>query len=139
MKVAKIMHKGATTIAPDTAVAAIAKTMAKNDIGAMPVASKGKIVGMVTDRDIACRAFADGLDMESLSARDIMSKKVVSCQQDDEIEDALKLMRKKRVRRLVVLDGKDKVAGMLSLGDMAAHLTPKQSKRVLKAVAQPHL
>jgi len=138
MKVKKVMHKGATTVTPDASLKAVAKTMRKKDIGAVPVKEKGRLIGMVTDRDIACRGLANGADMKDLTARDVMTKKIVSCGINDDIGDAMDLMKKKKIRRLAVLNGKDKLAGMLSLGDLTSSMRPKQSRRLLKAITAHH-
>jgi len=138
MKVKKVMHKGATTVAPDASLKAVAKAMRKKDIGAVPVKERGRLIGMVTDRDIACRGLANGGAMEDLTARDVMTKKVVSCGVNDDIGDAIDLMKKKKIRRLAVLNGKDKLAGMLSLGDLTSSMRPKQSRQMLKAITAHH-
>ena len=138
MKVKDAMHKGTRCVEPSTAVSEIAKQMRDNDIGAMPVWADGKLVGMVTDRDITCRAMADGADFFNLTARDIMTKNVISCSPEDDIAVAIKAMETKKVRRLPVTDSQRGMVGMLSLGDVSHKINKEVSGEVLRAVSAHH-
>jgi CBS domain-containing protein len=138
MKVKDAMHKGTNCVEPSTAVWEIAKQMRDNDIGAMPVWADGKLVGMVTDRDITCRAMADGIDRGNLTARDVMTMNVVSCSPEDDIAVAVQAMEKKKVRRLPVTDSQRGMVGMLSLGDVSHKLNNELSGEVLRAVSAHH-
>lgn len=138
MKVKDVMHKGATCVSPSTHVDAIARQMRDADIGAVLVKADGKLVGIVTDRDIACRALADGKDVERISAMDVMTSKVVCCSPDDEIDRAIETMETKQVRRLPVTDGESNLIGMVSLGDISHKVGPELSGRVLRAVSAHH-
>ncbi|MEM8752471.1 MAG: CBS domain-containing protein, partial [Pseudomonadota bacterium] len=91
MKVKEAMHADAEWRAPDTSLAEIAALMRSNDIGAVPIGENDRLVGMVTDRDIALRAFADGKDPSAMTASDVMSKGVVYCTTAEEIGDAIHL------------------------------------------------
>src|SRR5690606_21846597 len=119
MKVKDAMHKGAEWVEPQTPVAEVAKKMRDLDIGAIPVGENDRLVGMVTDRDIACRAVANGQSPSALTARDVMSKGIFYCRDDEELEDAMRIMEQKQVRRLPVIDNNKRMVGMLSLGDIA--------------------
>ena len=138
MKVKNMMHKGIECIAPDMPVTEVASLMRKTDIGALPVKGDGQLVGIVTDRDIACRAVAEGGDISKMMASDVMSKNVVSCTADDDVADAIHLMEKKRIRRLPVTDSNKDVIGMLSLGDISHKLSKDLSGEVLRAVSAHH-
>ena len=74
---------------------------------------------MVTDRDIACRAVADGIDCNKLTTRDVMTKGVVYCLDSEDVDDAIRIMEQKQVRRLPVINEKKRLVGMLSLGDIS--------------------
>src|SRR5574342_447923 len=100
MKVKDVMHKGAEWVAPDTALVDVAKKMRDVDIGAIPIGENDRLIGMVTDRDIACRGVANGRDCTKLTARDVMSKGNFYCSDSEELEDALRVMEQKQVRRL---------------------------------------
>ena len=138
MKVKDAMHKGTSYVEPSTAVWDIARQMRDNDIGAMPMWADGKVVGMVTDRDITCRAMADGVDRGNLTARDVMTLNVVSCSPEDDIAVAIKAMEAKKVRRLPVTDSQHRLVGMLSLGDVSHQISQKISGEVLRAVSAHH-
>jgi CBS domain-containing protein len=138
VKVNDVMHKGTSCVEPSTAVWEIARQMRDNDIGAMPVWADGKLVGMVTDRDITCRAMADGAGQGNLTAQDIMTKNVISCSPEDDIAVAVKAMETKKVRRLPVTDSQRGMVGMLSLGDVSHKLNKELSGEVLRAVSAHH-
>jgi CBS domain-containing protein len=138
MKVRQVMHKGVAACQPSTPVAQVAMMMKADDIGAVPVSENGKIVGMVTDRDIAVRAFADGRDPEKLIARDVMSASVSCCGEDEEIDKAVRLMEVRKIRRLPVTDAKSKLVGILSLGDISHAVSQSVSGELVKAVSAHH-
>jgi CBS domain-containing protein len=93
---------------------------------------------MVTDRDIACRGLADGRDPATLTARDVMSSPIVYCRSEEEVEDAVHLMERFRIRRLPVIDDQKRMVGMLALGDIAATARMELSGEALHGVAQHH-
>ncbi|MDP4005618.1 CBS domain-containing protein [Methylobacterium sp. NEAU K] len=138
MKVKDVMHKGAAFVAPDTPVSTIAKQMRDADIGAIPVKANGHLLGIVTDRDIACRALADGKDPRQMTAKDVMTSKVVVCAPDDEIAHAIKTMESKQIRRLPVTDSDEALIGMVSLGDISHKAGKDLSVEVLRAVSAHH-
>jgi CBS domain-containing protein len=138
MKVKDVMHKGTTTVQLDTPVREIAKQMLKFDIGAIPVRANGKLVGMVTDRDITCRALANSGKVDAMTAKDVMTKKVISCSPEDDIASAVKTMEAKKVRRLPVTDSGKGVVGMLSLGDVSHKVSKQLSGEMLRAVSAHH-
>lgn len=138
MKVKQAMHKGVEAREPSTPVSEIAKLMKTSDIGAVPITENGKFVGMVTDRDIAIRAFGNGRDTTNLHARDIMTSGVTCCKEDDKISDAVHLMEERKIRRLPVLNTQSQVAGMLSLGDISHAVRKNVSGELVKAVSAHH-
>lgn len=119
MQVKEVMHSGMEWVAPDTLVPAIAQKMRDLDIGAIPVCEQDRPIGMVTDRDIACRAIADGRDVSSLTARDVMTAGVICCRDSEELDDVVHVMEDKQVRRLPAVDKDGTMVGMLSLGDVS--------------------
>ncbi len=137
MKVRDIMHKGATCVESDTPMREIARCMRDCDVGAIPVKSKDQIIGIVTDRDIAC-AIADGGDIEKMTAQDIMSENVVCCSPEDDVDAAVELMERSQIRRLPVIEAQGGMIGMLSLGDISHQAGAKISSEVLRAVSAHH-
>ncbi|HWP25858.1 MAG TPA: CBS domain-containing protein [Xanthobacteraceae bacterium] len=138
MKVRTVMHKGATSVQLDTPVREIARRMRKYDIGAVPVRANGAVVGMITDRDIACRALGRTGNVARLTAKDVMTPKVVTCSPDEDIASAIRKMERKKVRRLPVVNGNGAVVGMLSLGDIAQKVAKQLSGEILRAVSAHH-
>ncbi len=139
MKVKDVMHKGATCVEPSTPVRDIAKRMRASDVGALPVKANGHLVGIVTDRDITCRAIGDSGDVSKMTARDVMTGDVVCCSPDDDIDVALEVMEAKQIRRLPVTDSHKAMIGMLSLGDISHKLSKDKSGEVLRAVSGHHI
>ena len=138
MKVKDAMHKRATWVTPDTSIRAAAKLMRDEDIGAIPVGENDRLVGMITDRDIACRGLANGKDVAKLTVGRVVTKPIVYCRAKDKLEAAAKIMEKKGVRRLPVIDENKRMVGMLSLGDISSKAPKLLSGEVLRAVSAHH-
>ncbi len=94
MKVKEMMHKGVEWVSPDTPVATLAKKMLQYDVGALPIGENDRLIGMVTDRDIAMRGVAKGKDISKLTAKDIMTKNVIWCRDSESMDDAARIMEK---------------------------------------------
>ena len=133
MKLAAIMTGGIETITPHASLAEAAKKMASQDIGSLPVCDEPRrVVGIITDRDITVRAVARGMDPNQTRVEDVMTRDVLCCSSESEVEDACELMERRQVRRLLVT-GQDEVpVGIVSLGDIALCLRESQSGEVLK-------
>jgi CBS domain-containing protein len=138
MKVKNAMHKNAEWVSPETPIAQVAKKMKDLDIGSLPVGENDRLIGMVTDRDIACRGVADGRDVSNLTARDVMSKGIVYCNDTEDLDDAVRLMETKKIRRLPVINDKKRMVGMLSLGDVSHAASREMSGEVIAAVSAHH-
>jgi CBS domain-containing protein len=139
MKVKDVMHKGTTCVEPGTPVREIAKRMRDSDVGAIPVKADGRLVGMVTDRDITCRALADSGNPAKLTAKDVMTNDVVCCSPDDDVQVAIEAMEAKQIRRLPVTDSHKTMIGMLSLGDISHKVSKELSGEMLRAVSGHHV
>ena len=138
MKVKDVMHKGVDWVSPDTPITEIAKLMCDHDIGAIPIGENDKLIGMVTDRDIALRAVADGKDISRLTARSVMTKGIAWCRDTDDVSQALHIMGSKQVRRLPVIDKNKRMVCLLSLGDLAHTASPRIAVDAAKAVSGHH-
>jgi CBS domain-containing protein len=138
MKVKNVMHKGATWVAPEMSLKKVAYKMRREDIGAVPVGEKDRLIGMVTDRDICCRGVGSGRDVSKMTAKDVMTKPIVYCEAEQDFDEALRIMRKAKVRRLPVIDTKKRMVGFLSLGDISAKAKKKMSGATLKALSAHH-
>jgi CBS domain-containing protein len=139
MKVKDVMHRGVVCVEPTATVKEIAIRMRDSDIGAIPVRADGRLVGIITDRDVACRGVADKADIGKMTAQEIMSKHVVCCSPDDDLDLAIDAMEASQIRRLPVTDSHKKIVGMLSLGDLSRGVGKDKSGEVLRAVSSHHL
>lgn len=119
MKISEIMSERVVTIDQREPVIAAARLLKRMNLGALPVTDRsGKLVGMLTDRDIVVRCVAAGGNAREMTVGDIMSRGVVTVSPDSEVSDATRRMGRGQVRRLPVVEG-GKLVGMLSLADMA--------------------
>jgi CBS domain-containing protein len=138
MKVKDVMHCGASWIDPDAPLTDVADRMRNEDVGAIPVGENDKLIGMVTDRDIVVRGLSGDADPLQLTARDVMSKPIIFCLANEDVEDAVRIMERKQVRRLPVIDEHRRMVGMLSLGDVVAKASPSLCSETLRAVSAHH-
>jgi CBS domain-containing protein len=138
MKVKQAMHEGVQWVDPSTSVKELARLMREHDIGAIPIGENDRLVGMVTDRDIVCRGVAEGIDTNKTTARQVMSKGIVFCRDEEELDDAARIMEHKKVRRLPVINKDKRMIGMLSLGDVAEAGPRDLMGEVMKSVSAHH-
>lgn len=118
MKISQIMSEEVTVCAPSDTIRQAARIMDDIDAGALPVGENDRLVGIVTDRDIAIRAVAEGLGPET-PVREVMTDGVHYCFEDEDVEDVSQQMADLQVRRLVVLNRGKRLVGVISLGDIA--------------------
>jgi len=117
-KISDVMSSDVQTISPDATIEEAAQEMRDGDFGLVPVAEDEELLGVITDRDIAIRAVAEGKDPSTL-VREIMSEEVVWASEDDSVEDAARIMSDHQIRRLSVVDAEQHLVGIVSLGDFA--------------------
>ena len=139
MDISKAMHAHADWVSAETPVSEVARMMRADDIGAIPVGKDDRLIGMITDRDIATRVVAEGLDPEKTSAEQIMTRGIVFCRTHETVEDAIHLMDQRKIRRLPVINDKKRLVGMLSLGDVAHAVSRELSGELLHGVADHHV
>lgn len=135
MKVSEVMTAQVVTATPRSTVAEVAQSMAKVESGAVPVTDDGKVVGLITDRDIVLRVVAENLPL-STPVSEVMTEGVETCREEDNVADASAKMGAKQIRRLVVLNDRGGLAGMLSLGDIALEYGAKQVGRTLEEISE---
>lgn len=104
---------------PDDSLELVAKLMRERDCGVIPICKGRKVVGMVTDRDITCRAVAAGRNASEVPVSEIMTSPVYSVHEHEDVQAAVDLMEEKQVRRLPVLDENDDLAGIVAPSDLA--------------------
>jgi CBS domain-containing protein len=139
MKVRDVMSKDVEVIDPDTTTVQEAAMKMRNiDVGLLPVCSDNRLVGMVSDRDIAIRAVADGRDPTKTRIADVMTGEIYFAREDQEINDAAKVMREHQVRRLPVLDKEQRLVGIVALADLAVRVKDEAvTVGVLDEVSKP--
>lgn len=138
MKVKDAMHAGVSWIDPGAPLSDIAEQMRKDDIGSLPVGEDDRLVGMVTDRDLVLRGLGGKDDPLHLTARDVMSKPIINCTANEDLEDAVRITERKQIRRLPVIDENHRMIGMLSLGDIAAKASASVAAETMRAVSAHH-
>jgi CBS domain-containing protein len=137
MQLKEIVTNPVETVGPESSLLDAAKTMLARDLGWLPVQEEGKVIGVITDRDITIRGVAAGLDAKKTKVQDVMTRQVFSCSSDGTVEDACTLMEEEQVRRLVVVDDNDELVGIVSLADIALQTRGGQSAEVLKKITEP--
>lgn len=123
MKVSKFMTRDVQLASPTQTIREAAQLMAKLDAGALPVAQDDRLVGMITDRDIAIRAVAQGKSPDT-AVKDVMSQEVLYCFDDQELKEIARNMGDVKVRRLPVVNRDKRLVGIISLGDLALNEAP---------------
>jgi CBS domain-containing protein len=121
MLVKDVMTRQPEWIDPETTLLNAAKKMHDKHIGSLLVGENDRIIGMVTDRDIACRGVAQDLNPAKTPVSKVMTKGIIWCFDDQTIEDAAHLMETKKVRRLAVMNREKRLVGFLSVDDLAHH------------------
>jgi CBS domain-containing protein len=137
MLVKEIMTPTMDSVGSDFSLQETARRMRDVNVGSLPVWERGELLGMITDRDICCRAVAEGRDPARTTVGEIMSRDVSYCFGDDDIAEAAQLMERKHIRRLAVLNHDRTMAGFLSVDDLAHH-SHKLAGYVLDAARATH-
>jgi len=141
MKIRDLITGHPETCAPEANLQTVAAMMVKHDCGAIPVVGEGaksRPLGLVTDRDIVARSVARGEDPRRLHASDAMTPNPVTIRRDEGIERAAELMAEHQIRRLLVVDENDDLAGILSLGDVARTRPDQDTARTVERVSEPN-
>jgi CBS domain-containing protein len=138
-KISEVMTTRPRAVEPQTSVREAARLMESEDVGSLPIVQDGaRLVGVVTDRDIAVRVVGRGLDAEETTVADIASPDVVTVTPDDDLDDALTLMARAQVRRLPVVVRDDELVGIVSQADVArSDAKEKHVGEVVEAISQP--
>jgi CBS domain-containing protein len=136
MLIKDIMTKDVEIVAPADLLGEVAKKMLQRDCGAVLVAEDDRLVGMITDRDIAIRCVAAEHDPKDTAARSIMSPQILYCFETDDADDVARNMGKNKVRRLPVLDINKRLVGIVTLGDLASHSNHELCGQTLGLICQ---
>jgi CBS domain-containing protein len=136
MKVNDIMTRDVATVRPDQTAREAAAFMISADTGSVPVTDGDRLIGMITDRDIAVRGVAHGHGPDT-PVSELMSGDIVCARMDDDVEEVAVRMREAQVRRLPVLDDQGKLCGIVSLGDLSREADEETAEQALEGVSAP--
>jgi len=138
MTLKEIMTCDVEVVRPDATLQEAARILKDQNIGSVPVCDGTRLQGIITDRDIAIRAVAEGRDPFVTLVRDVMTPDVVYGMENQSIEDAARIMEQKQIRRLVILNENKDLVGIVSLGDLATEGENRAlSGEALEAISQP--
>ena len=138
VKVKDIMSTEIASVNSDDSIERAAQLMKQYDVGSIPVCSQEKIIGIVTDRDIALRATAQGQKSQQQTVRDIMSSNPVVGSPDMDVHDAARIMSEKQIRRLPIVD-QNNLVGIVALGDISVEPDLQDNaEEALKNISQPN-
>ena len=134
MKVSEVMTAQVATAQPSSPIKAVGKMMSDVDSGVIPIVDDGKVVGLVTDRDIVLRVVAEDGDLDA-AVSTIMTGDVQTCSEEDSVADAVGKMASLKIRRLLVLNQAGRLAGIVSLGDISKDYGAKQVGKTLEEIS----
>ena len=136
----EVMTKNPVCCLPNDMVAKVAQLMKSKDIGPVPIIENEqtkKLVGIVTDRDLALKIVAEGRDAKSTKAEEVMTRKVVTCRGEDDVQKALDAMSQRQLRRIIVVDNDNKIVGIIAQADVATRVDqPAKTAEVVKDISQ---
>jgi CBS domain-containing protein len=136
MKVSEAMSRDVRIASPSQPICEIAKLMADMDVGVLPVGENDRLVGIITDRDIAVRAVANKKSPET-SVRDVMSTEILYCYEDEDLEDVADNMSIQKIRRLPVLNRDKRLVGIISIADLAMAEEPQTTGQTVADISEP--
>ena len=136
MKVKDVMTGSVEFIQPNDTLKMAAQKMKERDIGFLPVYEGDELIGVLTDRDLAVRALASDMNPDAIVGRELVTSPVVYCYEDQDVEEAARLMRDNQIRRLVVLNrNTNQPAGVVSLGDLSRNVKEKTAGQTLERIS----
>ena len=132
-----VMTPNPTSVAADNPVFEAARIMKEKGVGIVPLVEGGRLVGTVTDRDIAVRVVAEGKDPQSVRVREIASTDVVTVDPQQDLDEALRLMASHQVRRLPVVEEGGRLVGIVAQADVAREANDKKTGELVEEISQP--
>ena len=136
MRISDVMTREVATVRPDQTAREAATFMLNSDAGSIPVTEGDRLIGMITDRDIAIRGVAKGHGPDT-PVRDIMTSGIICARESDSVEDVASKMSEAQVRRLPVIDDSEKLIGIVSLGDLSRETDGETAHQALEGVSAP--
>ena len=135
MQISEVMTANPQVAKPSDTVADVARRMDKVDAGAIPVVEDGRILGIITDRDIVLRVVGEQRSFDT-KVSEVMTSEVQTCREDASIADVIFQMTDKQVRRILIVDDADKLTGIVSLGDVAQEASARKAGGVLEEISE---
>lgn len=136
----ELMTKNPICCLPNSMVAEVAQLMKRENIGPIPVIESEqtrKLIGIVTDRDLAMKIVAEGRDAKSTKVEAVMTRKVVTCRADDDLQKALDAMSEHQLRRIPVVDNENKILGIIAQADVATRVNqPEKTAEMVKGISR---
>ena len=141
MKNSDVMTKELVYSSPGDRVSDVAQLMKNEDIGPVLIVDDShdgkRLVGIVTDRDLAIKVVGEGRDPQNTRVEDVMTKKVITCRADDDVQNAMKAMAQYQLRRIPVVDDNNRLVGIISQADVATRVDePEKTAEVVKEISQ---
>ena len=130
------MTRNVTLCSPGDSISNAARAMTDCNAGLLPVGEGDRLIGMITDRDIAIRAVAKRLSPDT-PVRDVMSSEVLYCYEDEQVDAVARNMADQQIRRLPVVSREKRLVGIISLGDIARQGTPRMTGATLSSISKP--
>ena len=135
MQISEVMTANPQVAKPSDTIAEVARRMNDIDTGAIPVVEDGRILGIITDRDIVLRVVGEQRSFDT-RVDEVMTTEVQTCRDDASIADVIFQMTDKQVRRILIVDGGDKLTGIVSLGDVAQEASSRKAGSILEDISE---
>ena len=136
----EVMTKNPVCCLPNDSVSKVAELMKRKDIGPVPIIESEqtkRLVGIVTDRDLTLKIVAEGRDPKSTKAEEVMTRKIVTCRAEDDLQSALDAMSGHKLRRIPVIDKNDGIVGIIAQADVATRVDqPEKTAAVVRGISQ---
>jgi CBS domain-containing protein len=137
MRVREAMTRAPATCEPTTSLRLVAQLMTDHDCAAIPITRSGELVGIVTDRDIACRAVRAGWNAPEIPAGSVMSAPAIAIGPDEQLEAAIDLMKENRIHHLLVIDPEGRLLGIIAQSDLGQHMVNRDFGDLARAISTP--
>ena len=134
MNVKEVMKANASIVTPSMSVREAAEKMSQEQVGFLPVGEDDRLQGTITDRDIVLKAVSQGKDPQSTHIKDVFTSKLVYCSEDQDLDEVARMMGDNQIRRMPVINADKRLVGVISIGDMAQHLSQDTACKVLSQI-----
>lgn len=137
MNIKEIMNSNVETITRTTSLQEAAELMQKENTGFLVIAENDEFIGTITDRDIVVRGIAEKLEIDTTAVQEIMTPNFLSCHEEHTVDEVANHMNEEHVQRMPVVNSDNQITGIVSIGDMAQHLSVEAVGQALKGITEP--